>query len=189
MPSERIDRAVHAGAEFRTSGSGPPIERGPGFGAAATRSGRRELGKHGEHLLVRGYLPLLRADGVELHNAVAVDHEECRTLPQAQCATPDVVGVEALVVGVGEDLVRHRMSADIPSDRFGGLSCDRYYRRTVRGELRVVVAQLREMPTAERSREPSQEHQDNGSVNEEIIQRHDVAGRAEKRESRRRGSN
>src|SRR4029079_611951 len=87
-----------------------------------------EIRQHREHRIVRGDLPLLRADGVEPDRTVAVDHEERRTLPEAERAARDVVGVEAAVLLVREDRVRDGVLALVPldrGDRLGGDGDDR----------------------------------------------------------------
>jgi hypothetical protein len=80
------------------------------------------------------------------------------------------------------------VAADVTLDR-----CDRFRRDRDDGctnisELGVVIAQLREMPTTEWSRETSQEDQDDGSVSEEIVERERVTSLVPERESRCLGS-
>jgi hypothetical protein len=158
-------------------------------GTVCARSVSGERGENVEYLLVGGNLPLLCANGVESDDAVAVDDEERGTLPEAHCAAGDVVGVEDRVVRVGEDRVRHWMLADVSLDRCGGFRRDRDDGGIGVSELGVVVAQLREMPTAEWSRESSQEHQHHGSARDEVIERDRLSLRVGKRESRCRDSN
>jgi hypothetical protein len=53
----------------------------------------------------------------------------------------------------------------------------------------MVIAQLREVPSAERSRETAQEHQHHRSIPQEIIQPDSVSAVVGKHEPRCRGSN
>ena len=148
-----------------------------------------ECGEHSEHLLVGRDLPLLCADGVEPDDAPAVDDEECRTLPEAHRSARYVVGVEDRVVGVGEDQVGHRMLADVSLDRRGGFRRDRDDGGACVSEPDMVLAQLREMSTAERSGEPSQEDEYDGSASEQTVQVDRFSRLIEQREPRCRFAN
>lgn len=132
-----------------------------------------ELGQRREDRddgLVVGDLPLLRADGVEDDDAVAVEHEDRWSLPETERAADDVVRIEHRVVGVGDDRKRHRMLLGEPFDRRNRFGRDGDHRRAGGNELFVVVTQLREVPAAERSGETTQEHDDDRPGGEQVVE-------------------
>ena len=139
-------------------------------------------------MLVGRDLPLLRADGIEADGARAVNDKECWTLPEAHRSVRYVVGVENGVFRVGKDGVRHRMLADVSLDRAGGFGCNRDDGSACIGEPGVIVAQLREMPTAERSGEPSQEDEYDRPASEHTVQVDRLSRLVGKREPRCRAS-
>ncbi len=113
---------------------------------------------------------MLGADRVETYDAVTIENEDRRPLSEAQGPARDVVCVEDLVCSVGHDGVGHGMPAHVSLDGSDRLRRDRQNRGACLRELVVVVAQLREMPSAERSSEPAEEHNDDGSLRQDIVE-------------------
>src|SRR5262249_13527168 len=85
------------------------------------RSERRE---HREHVVVGRNLPLLDADRVVPDDAIAIDDEHGRALAQAHQFVGNVVGVEHLVIGVGEDCEGITVVAYETGDTINGVRRD-----------------------------------------------------------------
>ena len=77
--------------------------------------------------------------------------EQRRPLTERHHAARDVVRVEDGVILVDERGVRERVRSQVGLGPFWSLGRDRQHLRSEGGEAFVVVAQLREVPAAERS--------------------------------------
>src|SRR5258708_1507190 len=88
-------------------------------GPTGPLSGLLQLSDHGKHVVVRRDLPLLRANGIEANEAVAVDDEQGRTLAEAHHRAHHVVAVEYRVVAVGQQGKRVRVVAHESGDAVG----------------------------------------------------------------------
>jgi hypothetical protein len=76
----------------------------------------------------------------------------------------------------------------VPLDRRGRLGRDRDHGCAEAGESLMVVAQLREVPAAERSGEAAEEHEDDGSARHHVGEGDGGPGGVGEYEVRRRGA-
>ena len=153
----------------RTSTRRRPVRRSPPRSRVDLLS--CEVGQHLQDLLVGRDLPLLGADGLPSHNAVAVDDEQRGTLPEAQAR-----GSRRRTRRRPDGRRRTRSDtaprAASRSDRPRRCSRARSRRSSAgRRELVVVGAQLRQVPAAERSGEAAEEDDDDRPAAAQLGQR------------------
>jgi hypothetical protein len=113
-----------------------------------------------QHVVVGRNLPLLCADRVEADDAVSVDDEHGGALAETHKFVEHVVRIEDAVVGVREQRERVVVVAHEAGDAIGVIGGDGHDLCACQVEPVDVCSQLREVPAAERSAEPSEEHQD-----------------------------
>lgn len=153
---------------------------------AASR-GHRTVGfadgvQHAQHLGVRGDIPLLGADVGEMDDPIASNHVEPRPLAERPQAALHVVLEEHVAVGVGKD---REGELQLLHQRARLRQIVRGHADNLRAavlELLVLLPQLREMPTAERSTAAPQEHQHHGLSAPVVGQTDLAAGRRRERE-------
>jgi hypothetical protein len=133
--------------------------------AAQERHSERESERRQDcqHISVGWDLPLLRPDRVEPDDADLVDDKQGRALTEAGELVDHVVRIEHGVVGVGEQWERIVVVAREAGDALRVVGSDGYNLCACPLEAVDVCSQLREMPAAERSAEPSEENQHDGT--------------------------
>jgi hypothetical protein len=107
---------------------------------------------------------LLSADRVETNNASTVDDEYRWSLSQAHELADYVVSVENSMVGISQEREWELVALEELRDPIGRVRRDRDEVRPRRCKSLVVGSQLREMPSAEWSGEPSKKHDHNRAV-------------------------
>ena len=117
-----------------------------------------------QHLGVLGDLPLLSADVGVLDHPVAVDDEKPRPLPQGDKAAFHLVLVIDAVLRIDQQWKRQGMSLSVGLGVLQGVVDYSDDLRSKFSELPVLLCQLAEVPTAEWSEEPSEEHQDHATL-------------------------
>ena len=109
-------------------------------------------------------VPLLIADGVKGHRAVGGHHKEAGLLPERDHATGDVVGVENLAVGIGQQGERVGIGFQMGPKTLDSIWCNGHDRGAAGGELLMSLTQLRKVLSAEGSKEPPQEDEHHRAV-------------------------
>jgi hypothetical protein len=136
----------------------------------------RQTVEHGQDLRVRGDIPLLPPEVRPADDSIAVDDVDGGALAKRPRSTLDVVGQEDGSVLVGQDR-KGKLQFVNEASAFGqAVRRDANHFCSETTERSIVVAQLREMPSAEWSTRAAQEDQHDVKPATVIGERHLAAG-------------
>jgi hypothetical protein len=137
--------------------------------AASTSSEKLQTRQLCSDFLGRDQVPLLIAHCVKAHCAVHIDNKERRLLTKGDEPRRNVVGVEYLSIGIGNNLKRVRVLRQVLLQRVNRIGSNRHDLAASGQQRFMGLTQLRKVLAAVRSKEAPKKHQNDRGLRPGVV--------------------